>query len=338
LLLALGCGDGGTAPDPGADAQRLAAQFEQLADSAADGGYTPAAEALRHAAQVVRLAGRATPVTLTIDGADRSFLAVAEQIDFPNLYCSWPADSSIGVPPDSGIAQPGDSVVSWPLPAGSAVPEPGECTIVDTSSMRTLIAWEPERMAEVVRIVADMGGASVKPTTPDVMVDLPASPVESSPPGPAGSPDSAVSGGGTGSGGTGGGGYPGFMGEYLVRDVGSWFAVEGEQRNELAESGGACTASRTTFDWAEFTCSAARFRFEFSMRVEPLRYEPLAQWSPGSEPAWPGGEGSHRIELASSTIDGVRLMVVGWTPPPLPPVPQPAPFPVDSGTVSPTNP
>ena len=320
LTLAVGCGDGGTAPDPGGDGQRLAAQFEQLADSADVGGYTPTADALRHAAQVVRLVGGATAVTLRIDGTARSFLAVAEQIDYPNLYCSWPADSGVTVPPDSGIAVPGDSVVSFPAPADSAIPEPGECTVADTTSMRTLIAWEPERMAEVVRIVTDVGGTSVSPTTPDVMVALPAA------------PDSAVSGGGSGGG--SGTGYPGFMGEYLVRDVGSWFAVEGEQSNDLAELSGGCTEDRTTFDWAEFSCRAARFQFELSMRVEPLRYEPLAQWIPGAEPAWPGGEGSHRIELESSTVSGVRLTVVGWTPPPLPP----EPIPVDSSTAYPTSP
>ena len=162
---------------------------------------------------------------------------MAEQIDFPNLVCSWPADSV--------IAEPGDSVMPVPSPSIAAAREPGECTVVDTSSMRTLIAWEPERMAEAVRIVADVGSGTVRPTTPDVMVDLPAAGVAGAAPGPDGSPDSAV-GGGTG------GGYPGFMGEYLVRDVGSWWAVEGEQHNALAELTGACTADRATFDWAEF--------------------------------------------------------------------------------------
>ncbi|MGH2670502.1 MAG: hypothetical protein ACRDH5_15545, partial [bacterium] len=97
---------------------------------------------------------------------------------------------------------------------------------------------------------------------------------------------------------------------------------------------GACTDDRTTFDWAEFTCSAARFRFDFSMRVEPLRYEPLVQWAPGGEPAWDGAEGSHRIELAPTTVNGVRLTVVAWLPPPLPPPPLPPQPPVDSSTVS----
>ena len=98
-----GCGPAGraglrrrwTGPAGDSDGTRLARQFERLADSVDDGGDSPTAEALRHAAEIVRLTGHATPVTLTIDGASRSFLAVAEQLDFPNLQCSWPGDSGI---------------------------------------------------------------------------------------------------------------------------------------------------------------------------------------------------------------------------------------------------
>ena len=302
--LTLGCSDSGTGPDPGGDEARLAVQFEQLADSAADAGYSPTAEALRHAAEIVRLAGGATPVTLTIDGAARSFLAVAEQIEYPIYVCSSPADSGVVVPADSVVIVPGDSGVVVPPPAPAPEPGTDECTVAETAPMRTLIAWEPERMAEVVRIVADAGAGSVQPTVPDVM---------------AGGPDSVVSGGGWG-------GYPGFMGEYLVRDVGSWWAVEGRQSNALADQGGSCTRDAATFAWAEFTCSAARFRFEFSMRVEALRYEPLMQREPGAGAAWTGAEGSHRIELASSTVNGVRLALSITAPPP------------DSGRASPASP
>jgi hypothetical protein len=107
------------------------------------------------------------------------------------------------------------------------------------------------------------------------------------------------------------------MGEYLVRDVGSWWAVEGSQANALEEIAGTCTADRATFDWAEFGCEAARLRFEFAMRVEPVRYERLTGVA---DP--PGGpEGSHTLSMASSSVDGVRLTWVAWTPPPLPPEP-----------------
>jgi hypothetical protein len=322
--LVFGCSDGTTAPVPDGDGARLAAQFEHLADSVDAGGYSPAAEALRHAAEIVRLTGHATPVAVTVDGASRSFLAVAEQIDFPNLVCSWPGDSGVTPPPDTITVPPPDTVVVPPgdstgvvppdsgrvIPVDSGVvfppPEPPECHSEGTNSMRTLIAWEPERMAEVVRIVAYIGSSGVEPGVPDVMTGLPTGAAD-----PAGSttpPDS-----GSGSGGEPGG-FPGFMGEYLVRDVGSWWAVEGSQANALESVSGACTDDRATFDWAEFGCEAARLRFEFSMRVEPLRYERLTG---AADP--PGGpEGSHTLAMGSSAVDGVRLTWVAWTPPPLP--------------------
>src|SRR5690242_1163136 len=90
LISLLACGDGGNGPAPDGSAADAAARLDRLADSVADRGYSPSAEALRHAAEIVRLAGHATPVTLSIDGTARSFLAVAEQLDFPYLECRWP--------------------------------------------------------------------------------------------------------------------------------------------------------------------------------------------------------------------------------------------------------
>jgi hypothetical protein len=328
-LSALGCGDGSTGPAGERDGARLASQFEHLADSVDGAGYSPTAEALRHAAEIVRLTGHATPVTLTIDGVSRSFLAVTEQLDFPNLQCSWPSDSGVappgdtvvveppdsgGAPPSGGLMASADSVVNPPAPG-----TPGECTQVGTYSMRTLIAWEPEHMAEVVRLVADVGSNGVETGVPDVMTGLPTT----AEPGPATSevtPDDSAGGGG------GSGGYPGFMGEYLVRELGSWYAVEGSQTNDLENSGGACTADRASFDWAEFSCEAARFRFEFTMLVEPLRYYPTEP-APGGELPPDQVEGSHTLAMAASSVDGARLAVVAWTPPPLP---VPGPLPPDS--------
>jgi hypothetical protein len=329
VLVTLGCGDGSTGPAGDSDGKRLASQFEHLADSVDDAGYSPTAEALRHAAEIVRLTGHATPVTLTIDGASRSFLAVTEQLDFPNLQCAWPGDSGVAPPGDTVVVEPPDSsggtpadtmlmaedsVVSPPVPGG-----PGECTQVGTYSMRTLIAWEPEHMAEVVRIVADVGSNEVEARVPDVMTGLPTTPAADDPlpTEPTPIPNDSGGGGGTG-------GYPGFMGEYLVRDLGSWYAVEGSQTNTLEHSGATCTADRASFDWAEFSCEAARFRFEFTMRAEPLRYlgQPIAEGEPS-----PGQvEGSHTLAMASSSVDGARLSVVAWTPPP----PVPGPLPPDS--------
>jgi hypothetical protein len=346
--LGLGCSDGGTGPAPNGDGQRLAAQFERLADSVDAGGYSPAGDALRHAAEIVRLTGHASAVSLTLDGSARDFLAVAEQIDFPNLVCSWPSDSGVIPPPDTITVPPPDTL---PLPQpdtllvppddstgavppnggggtpGDSVPPPPpppECTVSGTYSMRTLIAWEPEHMAEVVRIVADVGSNGVATGVPDVMTGLPST-VATDLPETSAPPDSAPGGGGGGGSG-GGGGYPGFMGEYLVRDAESWWAVEGNQTNVLEEVSGACTDDKATFDWAEFTCEAARLRFEFSMRVEPLNYERLT-----GAPARPSGSGgSHTLAMASSRVDGVRLTWVAWSPPPMPPPPGPGPIPVDS--------
>jgi hypothetical protein len=302
------CGDGGTDPG-GGGGDEIAARFERLADSVGGEGWSPTAEALRHAAEIVRLAGGATPVTLTVDGQAREFLAVAEQIDFPNIVCDWP-DSTV-VPHDGGPDPE-------PSPPGA---DGGECEEVGTYSMRTLIAWEPENLAEVVRLVADLGSTEVQPGVPDVMTGLPAgsAPEDGGEPEPV-PPDSAV------------GEYPGFMGEYLVRDVGSWWAVEGTQSNDLTGSSGACTDDTATFDWARFDCRAARFRFEFAMRVEPLRFDPLPDPSGGPQ-------GSHDIALTSAEIDGVRLEVVEWTPPAPPPFdpgepPPPGPPPVDSSGMS----
>ncbi len=317
---ALGCGDGGGGPSPGGEeAERFAVRFEELADSVDGEGFSPTAQALRHAAEIVRLTGRATPVTLTIDGTARSFLAVAEQLDFPQLQCWWPADST-GLPP-------GDTVFVDPATGAEDPGDPGpvtQCTEVGTWSMRTLIAWEPDRMMEVVRLVADAGSNEVDTTVPDVMTGLPASPAPdrapASPPDPVPG-DTAGGGGGNGGGGDGGPGFPGFMGEYLVGDEGMWFAVEGRQSNELRRSGGACTSDRASFDWAEFRCEAARFGYAFSMRVEPVRMGP---------------DGEHAIAMERSDVDGVRLTVVAWAPPPPrpDPVPPPEPVPPDSGVTS----
>ena len=334
--LVLACGDGGTGPAVDNEGRRLAAQFERLADSVDAGGYSPAAEALRHAAEIARLTGHASPVTLTIDGTARSFLAVAEQIDFPNLECSWPSDSGWIEPGDTIVVPPVDSTGVVPpdgggggvMPPDTAIPPqpprepppPPECHVVGTFSMRTLIAWEPEHMAEVVRIVANIGNGVVGPKLPDVMTGLPTSVAPepnplTAPPEP---PDSGSGGGGEP------GGFPGFFGEYLVRDVGSWWAVEGNQSNELVSATGACTDDRATFDWAEFGCEAASFRFELGMTVEPLRYERLTGVAdpPDSQ------EGSHTLALGSSNVGGVRLTWESWTPPP-----EPGPDPVPGDTV-----
>jgi hypothetical protein len=356
VALVLGCGSDPTppGPDPNTEGGRLAGQFERLADSIDAGGYSPAAEALRHAAEIVRLTGHATPVRVAIDGTERSFLAVAEQIDFPNLVCSWPGDSGIAPPPDTVSVPPPDTVGLPPIPPDTTVippeidssgtvrpdtvfpdtvhipvdslenpPRPPECHPEGTFSMRTVIAWEPEHLAEVVRLVTSIGSSEVESDVPDIMSELPGGSPDPSP--SATPPDS-----GSGSGGEPGG-YPGFMGEYLVRDVGSWYASAGNQSNDLLGLTGACTSNRAAFDWAEFGCEAARFRFEFSMQVDPVRYERLT----GGTESIGGPEGRHQLSMADTPIEGVRLTWVTWAPPPFPPGPGPDPIPVDTTTTRP---
>jgi hypothetical protein len=345
ITLALGCSGDTTAPGGGSgDGARLASQFDALADSVDAGGYSPAGEALRHAGEIARLTGHATPVVVTIDGVARSFLSVAEQIDFPNLVCTFP-DSGVTTPPDTIGVPPPDTVGALPpdsmgghpidstgmttpdsihIPVDSGIihppPGPPECKAQGTYSMRTLIAWEPEHLNEVVRIVAYIGSSTVEPGVPDVMAGLPDGKSAASP--PPSRPDS-----GSGSGGEPGG-FPGFMGEYLVRNVGSWLAVEGSQSNDLVRSVGDCTSSSAAFDWAQFDCTAARFRFEFSMGVDPLRYGPLT--GVADPPGAP--EGHHTLAMSSTELDGVRLTWKAWTPPPF----RPDSVPTDSGTTRPT--
>ncbi len=295
------CGVGGTGPGnpPGTAGDAIAERFEELADSL-DGEGWPTSEPLRHAAKIVRLAGGATPVTLTIDGESREFLAVAEQMDWPQIVCTWP-DTVNGVPPS-----PGDA----------------ECEEVGTWSMRGLIAWEPDEMAEVVRLVADLGQTEAQQGTPDPMNELPTGSGSGSAGGsPPTTPDSAV------------GTLPGFFGEYLVNEAGVYSSVDGSQSNDLVAETGACEEDDVVLDWARFECRAARFRFQFAMRVQMMRIDPMP--SPTPDPS-----GSHDIAMASTELDGVRLEVTEWTPPAPPPVdpppgPPPGPPPVDSTEVAP---
>jgi hypothetical protein len=336
LALAAACsGDMGPGPaDPG-DGSRLAAEFENLADEVGDSGATASANALRHAAQVVRLVGHATPVSVTIDGVRHDWLAVAEQLDYPMIQCVWPETGGPGegdgtIPPDSGSGTGGGGVGGSPPDSGTGgsgggtAGNPGQpdCTETGTGSVRSIIAWEPEHMDEVVRMTAEPGSSEVKPAgVPDVMAGLPA-PSDGSEPG-----DTAVTGGGT---------Y-GFMGEYLKADGGIFWTVEGTQSNSREAGSGSCTESHVTFDWAEFDCEAVRLRFEAEMRVEGGRMEPLTgRPSPDGTVSEGGDLETHTIALAATTVDGAVLTVVGWsapTPEPGPPPepgPGPDPVPVDS--------
>lgn len=324
----------GCSPDepaaPGGTNQ-TAARFDELADSIAGDGDFLRADALRHAAKVVRLTGDPTPVTLTIDGATRAFVAVAEELEYPNIVCRWPADSGWVFPDSTGA--PPDSLPLPPPPH----PGPVSCTPEGSLRLRTLIAWEPERLAEVVRLVADQGRGAVEPGLPDPMAGPthhgegwggrdggPGDPTM--PPFPSDSailppphPD------------------PGFMGEYLDRETGFWWSASGTQTNALEREGGACTRDEVAFDWARYACSAIRVRFEFAMRVQRMVPVPFDGWDPrDSLPPMPPVE-SRDIRMPATSIAGARLMLLEWLPPPIEP-PFPGPMPPDSAGAMPGRP
>jgi hypothetical protein len=66
------------------------------------------------------------------------------------------------------------------------------------------------------------------------------------------------------------------------------------------------------------------------MSVEPVRYERLT----GVADPQGGPEGGHRLAMESSSVDGLRLTWVEWTPPILPPEPGPGPDPIPSDTMA----
>ena len=174
LVLAAACsGDMGPAPSDPGDGNRLAAEFENLAGELGDSGATASANALYHAAHLVRMVGHATPITITIDGVSHDWLAVGEQLDYPLVQCVWPVT---GGPGEGDGATPPDSGSGGGSGGGGTGGSPGqpECTETGTGSVRSIIAWEPEHMDEVVRMTAEPGSSEVKPAgVPDVMAGIP---------------------------------------------------------------------------------------------------------------------------------------------------------------------
>ena len=330
-LALVACGDGGSSP--GTDTgEGTAAAFDQIADSIAGGGDFAHADALRHAAVIVRFTGDPTPVTLTIGGEDRAFVAVAEELEYPNFVCSAGADSGVAYPDSGGV--PRDSMSVPPAP-----PTPVICQPQGSTRMRTLIAWEPQHMNEVVRLVADEGRGDVMPGVPDPMAGpshvgeawggTGASTPTYLPPRPndttvASSPPVATG--------------PGFMGEYLERGQGFWVSIAGTQANALEQDGGACRSEQVEFDWARYACQAIRVRFEFAMQVQQLKVMPMGGFPRDSLPPPPPPPLETRdIRMAGTSVAGARLSLLQWLPPPGPigppvPGPMPVPMPTDSGS------
>ena len=298
------------------DALRAAAALDRLADSVSVDSGGPSTEALHHAAELVRLTGHFTPITLRIDGEELSFFAVAEQLEVPLWECTAGGGSGGGgdstVTGGDTTVVVGDSTVVLPRPPASA-DSSNTCQVAGSYTMRTLIAWNTD-FSRVVRIVADTGASPAEPGLPDVMAGNPVTVggggTDSTLPPP--SDTSAIP----------PARYPGFMGEYFVSGQGTWWAAEGTQENALLADGGDCTAATAVLDWAMVDCVAARISFGFAMRVEALQWGNVRPMSnpPSSDP--------HQIDLATTPVDGVRLTVTQWVSPPVEPMPPDSTVPV----------
>jgi hypothetical protein len=110
LVAALVACGGDDSARPLATAAAAAAQtFSQLADSVArNGGNTEVGTAYANIAGLLQMGGRITPVTLTIDGASRSFLATAMSIESVTNPCPPTAMCFV---PEMRVVQ--RSVIAW---------------------------------------------------------------------------------------------------------------------------------------------------------------------------------------------------------------------------------
>ena len=248
----------------------------------------------------MKLTGRVTPVEISVDGVPMRFLAVAEQIDHPFAHCVYAADS-IRVPNGGVIdtSRSGVDTLIVPYP-------PCQQSEEEYYSVRSLIAWQPDSMQRIVRITADTGRSRAPDAVPDVLAGMP---TEVRP----GSPDT--------SGGSVGGGvvrpvfYPGFFGEYFELPDGWWQATQGTEANSLIALNGNCTSDTLVLEWAKFTCQRARIAFEVSMTVEPGAFCGFGEIGTTS----PRSQHTHKVEMRSHELEGVRLRLVDFEPPPVPP-------------------
>lgn len=307
LLLGVvsGCGrDSGTGVRDGRDPLAIARDFELLGDSLSLAGNVNGAEVMRHVAAIVKLTGRVTPVEISVDGAPMMFLAVAEQIDYPIVTCWMRSDSGV-------VPAPGSSDSAWYRPDTGSVPPP--CRSAESSfySARTFIAWQPDSMRRIVRIVADTGRSRAPNDVPDVMAGLPTTV-------PGGAADSVVADSAFARPVF----YPGFFGEYFEEPGGWWIATQGEEANRLDSMDGPCTRDTLALYWARFACERASLAFEVGMTVVPGflgRFDEAGAADPRA------GE-SHTVKMSSQVVAGVRLRLEAFVPPPLP-LPGPMPLP-----------
>jgi hypothetical protein len=107
VLVACG-GDGAARPLP-TDATAAAQTFAQLADSVTrNGGNAEVGAAYAGIAGILRMGGRITPISLTIDGASKSFLATAMSIESVTNPCPTNAQCFA---PEMRIVQ--RSLIAW---------------------------------------------------------------------------------------------------------------------------------------------------------------------------------------------------------------------------------
>ena len=308
LGVAAGCGGSdGTGVRDGSDPLAIAREFELLRDSLASAGNVNGAEVMHHVAEIVKLTGRVTSVEISVDGTPAKFLAVAEQMDYPIVSCWAFADTSGG-----GTAPPGRDGGGLP-PDTVGIPPQCESAATDQYSVRTLIAWQPESMQRIVRIVADTGPSRAPDEVPDVMAGLPTDTR-------AGTSDSVSADSGV----VFPAFYPGFFGEYFDGPDGWWVASQGEESNRLVSMDGACMRDTLELDWGRFACERASVAFEVSMTVVPGFFAGFGDTRPGdTRPDDPRDGSSHTVKMRSQVVAGVRLRLDAY---PLPPLPGPDPF------------
>ncbi|MBC7791500.1 MAG: hypothetical protein H7Z74_16255 [Anaerolineae bacterium] len=299
------CQSDSIAPRSSNDPIDIARNFEALSDSMSGAGNLDGAEVMHHVAEIVKLTGRVTPVEISVDGVPMSFLAVTEQIDHPIAQCGFPGDSLSTPPLDSLSTPPGGGIDSSGVVGDTIIVYvPCQPSVEEIYSARSLIAWQPESMQRIVRLMADTGRSRAPDDVPDVMAGIPTQ--------VPGSPDS--------SGSVSGGGvrpffYPGFFGEYFERPEGWWQATQGTEANSLVSMNGACARDTLVLEWARFTCQRAQIAFEVSMTVEPGAFCGFGEITA----TIPGGPHSHKVEMSSHVVEGVRLRLVDFEPITVPP-------------------
>lgn len=159
VFAVLACGGDAATRSLPTDAAAAAQTFSQLADSVArNGGNTEVGTAYGSIAGILRMGGRITPITLTIDGARRNFLATAVNIESVTNVCPPNAQCFA---PQMRIVQ--RSLIAWErdepthiVQLSSSSDEQRIGTIRDTTS---LALWAP--VASLIYMDGNMDGTAI---------------------------------------------------------------------------------------------------------------------------------------------------------------------------------